>query len=114
MGVDKRIGLRVRAFRKAKGLTQAELAEIAGCSLDAISSFERGKYIPSLATAVAVARALDIPLTELVGEEANDNLRRSRLLAALAAAGRSLSDADLETAVEQVNALGRRRKARGH
>jgi transcriptional regulator with XRE-family HTH domain len=110
MGVDRRIGLRVRAFRKTKGLTQAELAELAYCSLDAISSFERGKYIPSLATAVAIARALDISLTELVGEESNDSLRRSRLLAALAAAGRSLSDADLETAVEQVNALGRRRK----
>ena len=110
MGVDTRIGLRVRAFRQAKGLTQAEVAERADCSLDAISSFERGKYIPSLATAVAVARALEIPLAELVGEDSDNNPKRARLIATLTAAGRSLSDADLETAVELVGALGRRRR----
>jgi transcriptional regulator with XRE-family HTH domain len=67
MGVDSRIGLRVRAFRQAKGLTQAEVAERADRSVDAISSFERGKYIPSLA--MAVARALGLTISELVGEE---------------------------------------------
>jgi hypothetical protein len=36
--------------------------------------------------------------------------KRARLLATLAATSRSLSDADLETAVELVGALGRRRK----
>jgi transcriptional regulator with XRE-family HTH domain len=91
-------------------LTQAEVAERAERSIDAISSFERGKYIPSLTTALAVARALEIPLSELVGEASADSPKRARLLGELSAAGRRLNDADLETAVELVSALGRRRR----
>jgi transcriptional regulator with XRE-family HTH domain len=105
-----RIGLRVRALRRAKGLTQARLAEEADKSLDAISSLERGKYRSTVETLLGVARALDVPVSALLDGDRADNPKRARLLAALAAAGRSLSDADLETAVEQVNALGRRRK----
>jgi transcriptional regulator with XRE-family HTH domain len=91
-------------------LTQARLAEEADKSLDAISSLERGKYRPTLETLLAVARALEVPIAALLEGDRADNPKRARLLAALVAAGRSLSDADLETAVEQVNALGRRRK----
>jgi transcriptional regulator with XRE-family HTH domain len=108
MGVDSRIGLRVRAFRQAKGLTQAEVAERADRSVDAISSFERGKYIPSLA--MAVARALGLTISELVGEELDRSPKRARLMGELNAAARSLPDGDLETAVELVAALTRRRK----
>jgi transcriptional regulator with XRE-family HTH domain len=110
MARDIRIGLRVRALRRSRGLTQAELAERAERSNEAISGLERGKYVPSLDTAVAVARALNVPLAELVGEQSTDSPKRARLLGELSAAARALSDADLETAVEQVNALGRRRK----
>ena len=110
MNVDNRIGLRVRAIRKSRGLTQARLAEEADKSLDAISSLERGKYRPTLETLLAVARALEVPIAALLEGDRADNPKRARLLAALVAAGRSLSDADLETAVEQVHALGRRRK----
>ncbi len=105
-----RIGLRVRALRRAKAITQSELAERADRSLDSISGLERGKYQPTVATILAVARALEVPISELLGEDHADNPKRARLLATLAAAGRSLSDADLETAVELVTALGRRRK----
>jgi transcriptional regulator with XRE-family HTH domain len=104
------MGLRVRALRRSKGLTLAKLAEESDKSLDAISSLERGKYRPTLETLLAVARALDAPVSALLDGDRADSPKRARLLAALAAAGRSLSDADLETAVEQVNALGRRRK----
>ena len=105
-----RIGLRVRALRRAKGLSQARLAEEAHKSLDAVSSLERGKYRPTLETLLGVARALDVPVSALLDGDRADNPKRARLLAALVAAGRGLSDIDLETAVEQVNALGRRRK----
>lgn len=105
-----RIGLRVRALRRAKGLTQAELAERADRSNEAISGLERGKYNPSLETVLAIARALESPLAELVGEENADSPKRARLLGELSAAARALPDGDLETAVELVSALGRRRR----
>jgi transcriptional regulator with XRE-family HTH domain len=105
-----RIGLRVRALRRAKGLTQAELAERAGRSNEAISGLERGKYSPSLETVLAIARALDSPLAELMGEDNADSPKRARLMGELTAAARALPDGDLETAVELVTALGRRRR----
>jgi transcriptional regulator with XRE-family HTH domain len=107
---DIRIGLRVRALRRSQGLTQAELAERADRSNEAISGLERGRYRPTLETVLAVARALDAPVSALLDGDRADNPKRARLLAALTAAGRGLSDVDLETAVELVTALGRRRK----
>ena len=105
-----RIGLRVRALRRAKGLTQAELADRAERSNEAISGLERGRYRPTLDTLIAVAEALEVPVAALLEGGRTDNPKRARLLATLAATSRSLSDADLETAVELVGALGRRRK----
>ena len=71
---------------------------------------ERGRYRPTLDTLIAVADALDVPVAALFEGSRADNPKRARLLATLAATSRSLSDADLETAVELVGALGRRRK----
>jgi transcriptional regulator with XRE-family HTH domain len=107
---DIRIGLRVRALRRSKGLTQAELAERAERSNEAVSGLERGKYQPTLDTLLAVAKALDVPVSELLDGDRTDRPKRARLLATLAAAGRNLSDADLETAIELVTALARRRE----
>jgi transcriptional regulator with XRE-family HTH domain len=91
-------------------MTQAKLAEEADKSLDAISSLERGKYRPTLDTLLAVAGALDVPISALLDGERGDNPKRAGLLAALTAAARALPDGDLETAVELVAALSRRRK----
>jgi DNA-binding XRE family transcriptional regulator len=43
-------------------LRQADLAELAGCSRDTISRLEAGRNQPQLATARAIAAALNIPL----------------------------------------------------
>ena len=108
-----RIGLRVSQFRKRRGLTQAQLAELTERSVDAISSLERGKNIPSLQTVRRLAHVLNVPVQELL-DESDDRVspKRVRMLAILADAARSLSDADLELAVEQVTALSRIRKRR--
>ena len=47
-------------LRKLKGLTQAELAELAGVFRLMVSKFESGDYNPSLALLVKLAEALDM------------------------------------------------------
>lgn len=63
------IGQRLRARRVELGLTLAEVAERAGLSLPYISNLERGRGNPTLEALGGLARALDIPLAGLVGED---------------------------------------------
>lgn len=46
----------VRSLRKAHGLTQAQLGAALGVSRQSINSIEKGKHIPSLPLATAIAR----------------------------------------------------------
>lgn len=58
---------RLTLFRKAKGWTQAELAEKCGVDSQQISAWESVRYWPSLTKFVALARALGLTLDELWG-----------------------------------------------
>ncbi len=60
----------VRVFRRFRGLRQAALAEAAGIRQGYLSEIERGAKVPSLATARALARALEIDLELLLPGEA--------------------------------------------
>jgi transcriptional regulator with XRE-family HTH domain len=51
---------RIRELRRARGLTQEELCESAGISIDAISRIEGGSRAPTLPTLERIARALQI------------------------------------------------------
>lgn len=62
-----RLGLNVRALRRVRGLTQAALAELAGVTDETVSRLERGAFEPSLSTAIAIAKALEVSLDELLG-----------------------------------------------
>jgi transcriptional regulator with XRE-family HTH domain len=57
----------LRARRENAGLTQLDLAIRAGLTPATVSRLENAHQSPTLATAEALARALDIPLTELLG-----------------------------------------------
>ena len=50
---------RLRQFRKAKNLTQQELADRLGVSNKSVSRWESGSY-PDVGTLVALARALGV------------------------------------------------------
>lgn len=52
------IAATVRRLRRAKGLSQKDLADLIGVSFTRISDLERGKGNPTLATLVALAEAL--------------------------------------------------------
>jgi transcriptional regulator with XRE-family HTH domain len=52
--------------RKAKGLTQAELAQQAGVPLRTLQEWEQGTRIPRFDRAIQLADALAIPLDDLI------------------------------------------------
>lgn len=58
---------RLREARTAARLSQQALADAAGLTRLAVLNLERGS-MPSLDTALALARALGLPLADLTGE----------------------------------------------
>ncbi len=62
----KIIGNRIKELRKAKGWTQATLAEISGIEPSNISHIERAATKVSLPTLLSIANALNTTLDELV------------------------------------------------
>lgn len=68
------IGIRIRRFRKTKGLTQQALAELSNQEPSNISHIERGATKLSLPTIVSIANALDVTVDDLLC----DSLAKSR------------------------------------
>ncbi len=66
---------RLEQFRDQKGLTQQELADLAGVSRQTIISLERGRYNPSITLAFRLARLFGITVEELFiySEEQNND-----------------------------------------
>lgn len=63
------IGQRLRARRVELGRTLAQVAEQADLSLPYVSNLERGRGNPTIEALEALAGALDLPLSRLVGED---------------------------------------------
>lgn len=59
-------------LRKAKGLTQAEVAERAGISRTNVSRFESGGYNPTLEMLVKLATAMDLDILVTLKPKKND------------------------------------------
>ena len=55
----------LRTTREARGLTQADLAQVLGVSRQTIISLEQGRYSPSLELALRLARRFALPLEAL-------------------------------------------------
>ena len=66
--MNDRFAETLRAYRKEAGLTQTELAEKAGVSLETIWKTEKGKSYPRLDVCAAIAGALGCTTSELIGE----------------------------------------------
>ena len=63
--LESAIGRQVRAFRRQKGLTVAQLASEAGLSPGMLSKIENGATSPSLTSLLGLAKALSVPMTAL-------------------------------------------------
>ena len=60
------IGQRIRHFRKAKRITQEELAFRIGTSAAYVSNIESGKKKPSLQKLTEIAEVLEITINDLI------------------------------------------------
>ena len=60
------IGIRIRRFRKERGITQQVLAEMSGQEPSNISHIERGATKLGLPTIVSIANALEVTVDDLL------------------------------------------------
>jgi transcriptional regulator with XRE-family HTH domain len=61
------VGARLRALRRARGTTLADLAAETGLTASTLSRLENGLRRPTLEQLLPLARAHDVPLDDLVG-----------------------------------------------
>ncbi|MFE3144556.1 helix-turn-helix domain-containing protein [Streptomyces scopuliridis] len=61
------VGARLRALRRDRGITLADLAATTGVSESTLSRLESGQRRPSLELLLPLARIYDVPLDDLVG-----------------------------------------------
>ena len=67
--LQKKLGQRIASLRRAKKLTQEQLAEAVCCSVEFISLVERGVNAPSIAGLEKFARVLKVEVKELFSFE---------------------------------------------
>ena len=65
---------RLKVLRAERDWTQADLAEKAGISRQAVISIEKYKYTPSLELAFRIAKAFDVSITDVFSFEGDDTL----------------------------------------
>lgn len=63
------IGLQIKTFRRAKNLTQKELAQKSGAAENTIRQYELGLRKPSFDQLVNIAAALGVTINDLVGTQ---------------------------------------------
>jgi transcriptional regulator with XRE-family HTH domain len=63
--LQKKLGQRIASLRKERKLTQEQLAEAVGCSVEFISLIERGVNAPSVSGLEKFAKILNVEIREL-------------------------------------------------
>ena len=87
-------GASLRHARKAKALSQQQLAEMSGLSVDMVSRVERGDVAPSFDTIEVLAKALGVTPSRFFGMNPMDLGRASKRTRALSEIHRLLSRAN--------------------
>ena len=85
--LQERLGQRIADLRRARSLTQAQLAKAVGCSVGFISLVERGVNAPAVARLEDLARVLKVEVLDLFrfagrkpGPTAGGRSKRARAL----------------------------------
>jgi transcriptional regulator with XRE-family HTH domain len=74
--LGEHLSRRLRSLRNARGWSLARLGQLSGVSRSMLSEIERNEANPTVAVALAIARALGVSLNELVGYPEGDDLLR--------------------------------------
>jgi len=64
---------RIKVFRAERDWTQADLAEKAGISRQAVISIEKYKYTPSLELAFKIAEVFNVSINEVFKHKEGEN-----------------------------------------
>ncbi|UVC08985.1 helix-turn-helix transcriptional regulator [Rhizobium sp. TH2] len=108
MANENNIGAIIRELRRTRGLTQAQLADRSGRTLDTISQLERGVNSPSLDTLMAISNGLSMTMTSVVSLlEVDVGDSHVRELERAHAAITKLPSGDLLVAIDILEALAR-------
>lgn len=95
--LKQNIGLRVKAARTQKGLTQAQLAEAIDKAFETISNIERGKTAPNFSTLADIANVLGLPMREFFDVDDSDvSDARQRMLIQLNTMAFQMDDRELQ------------------
>jgi transcriptional regulator with XRE-family HTH domain len=97
---EKEFGVRLKAMRERRGLTQEQLAEKSGLAADTERRAEHGTFSPSLRTLIKLAAGLGVHVSVLLRadtDEADD----------LAECIRALPEREFRIAIAMVRVLGR-------
>ena len=103
--MNSSIGGRIQHLLDYRGMTQRELAEKAGITEAAVSRYLKDERTPRAITVASIAKALEVPVSEIVGDGdcAGDELDNAvRLIARNA---RAMTEAQRE---EIIRALAHR------
>lgn len=65
MSITRELGLRIRSYRKKKGLSQEELAELCSLHPTYIGQLERGEKNATVESLYKISQGLDLPLSTL-------------------------------------------------
>lgn len=96
-------GQRIADLLDEKGMKQAELAAAAGFSQASVSLYIHNKRQPNLQSLQAMAKALDVPVSVLLGDEEITDEQLAQAVIAVANNAKRLTNAqrsDLFTALE--------------
>ncbi|WP_054114283.1 helix-turn-helix domain-containing protein [Marinagarivorans algicola] len=90
----QQLGKRIAEQRKARGLTQTELAEILGISQQTMAHYEGGRLRVALSMMPSLSQALDVMMSDLMEEQITTPSKRG-------------PQSKLQLQIEQVHSLPR-------
>lgn len=84
-GVKHLVDCKLKSARKAKGLSQSELADMVGVKRQAIYDMESGRYVPNTHVALLLAKVLGCTVEDLFSIASSSVERPVTLVEELAA-----------------------------